>query len=155
MGYTKETKGGLFYSPEDQKVIVSMNVRFLEEDYVLEQKPSSRHVLEEVKGVSTSIPSALDVTPQNTATCIANDAPEQVASHPLGKPLDLTVQLYGTITLYYSYGTLNLLGQDHLLRDEVDKGSPGLHVENRVSHVLWLIGLVQELDEVLGREEAI
>ncbi|CAA0807948.1 Unknown protein, partial [Striga hermonthica] len=78
VGYSKKTKGGLFYSPEDQKVIVSTNARFLEEDYVLDHKPSSRHFLEKLKGVSTSIPSALDVTPQSTSTRIADDAPEQV-----------------------------------------------------------------------------
>ncbi|CAA0824494.1 Uncharacterized mitochondrial protein AtMg00300, partial [Striga hermonthica] len=85
VGYPKETKGGLFYSPEDQKVIISTNARFLEEDYVLDHKPSSRHVLEELKGVSTSIPSALDVTPQSTATCIADDALEQVVPRRSGR----------------------------------------------------------------------
>ncbi|CAA0830649.1 Unknown protein, partial [Striga hermonthica] len=48
-------------------------------------KPSSRHVLEELKGVSTSIPSALDVTPQSTATRIADDAPEQVVPRRSGR----------------------------------------------------------------------
>ncbi|CAA0824232.1 cysteine-rich RLK (RECEPTOR-like protein kinase) 8, partial [Striga hermonthica] len=85
VGYPKETKGGLFYSPEDQKVIVSTNARFLEEDYVLDHKPSSIHVLEEIKGVSTSIPSALDVTPKSTATRIADDAPEQVVPRRSGR----------------------------------------------------------------------
>ncbi|CAA0829012.1 cysteine-rich RLK (RECEPTOR-like protein kinase) 8, partial [Striga hermonthica] len=85
VGYSKETKGGLFYSPEDQKVIVSTNARFLEEDYVLDHKPSSRHVLEELKGVSTSIRSALDVTPQSTATRITDVAPEQVVPRRSGR----------------------------------------------------------------------
>ena len=35
IGYPRETKGDLFYSPKDQKVIVSTNARFLEEDYVI------------------------------------------------------------------------------------------------------------------------
>ena len=39
VGYPRGTKGGLFYSPKDQKVIVSTNVRFLEEDYVINHKP--------------------------------------------------------------------------------------------------------------------
>ncbi|CAA0835685.1 cysteine-rich RLK (RECEPTOR-like protein kinase) 8, partial [Striga hermonthica] len=36
-------------------------------------------------GVSTSIPSALDVTPQSTATRIADDAPEQVVPRRSGR----------------------------------------------------------------------
>jgi hypothetical protein len=49
IGYPKGTKGGLFYSPKDQKVIVSTNARFLEEDYVIDHKPRSRVVLEELR----------------------------------------------------------------------------------------------------------
>lgn len=32
VGYLKEMKGGFFYSPKDQKVIISTKARFLEED---------------------------------------------------------------------------------------------------------------------------
>ena len=39
VGYPKETRGGLFYSPEDNKVFVSINATFLEEDYMREFKP--------------------------------------------------------------------------------------------------------------------
>ena len=46
VGYPRGTKGGLFYSPKDQKVIVSTNARFLEKDYVMNHKPRSRIVLE-------------------------------------------------------------------------------------------------------------
>ena len=43
-------KGSLFYCPKDQKVIVSTNARFLEDDYVMNQKPRSKIVLEELRG---------------------------------------------------------------------------------------------------------
>ena len=46
VGYSRGTKGGLFYSPKDQKVIVSTNAQFLEKDYVMNHKPRSRIVLE-------------------------------------------------------------------------------------------------------------
>ena len=39
VGYPKETKGYLFYDPQEQKVIFSINARFLEEDYMINNKP--------------------------------------------------------------------------------------------------------------------
>jgi hypothetical protein len=48
VGYPKGTKGYLFYSPEDKKVFVATNARFLEEDYVNNFKPTSREVLDEI-----------------------------------------------------------------------------------------------------------
>ncbi|MCQ7056907.1 hypothetical protein M9Y08_19475, partial [Clostridioides difficile] len=41
VGYPKGTKGGYFYSPKDQRVVISTNARFLEEDYVSEHKSPS------------------------------------------------------------------------------------------------------------------
>ena len=68
--YPRETKGGLFYSPKDQKVIIKTNDRFLEEDYVMNHKPRSRIVLEELRGdrlVQTSlIPIVQEETPQES-----------------------------------------------------------------------------------------
>ena len=32
-------KGYMFYDPQDQKVFVSTNARFLEEDYMIDNKP--------------------------------------------------------------------------------------------------------------------
>ena len=70
VGYPRGTKGGLFYSPKDQKVIVSTNARFLEEDYVMNHKPKSRIVLEELRGdrpVQTFlIPIVQEETPQES-----------------------------------------------------------------------------------------
>ena len=39
VGYSKGTKGYLFYDPQEQKVIVSTNAQFLEEDYMINNKP--------------------------------------------------------------------------------------------------------------------
>ena len=70
VGYLRGTKGGLFYSPKDQKVIVSTNARFLEEDYVMNHEPISRIVLEKLRGdrpVQTSlIPIVQEETPQES-----------------------------------------------------------------------------------------
>ena len=39
VGYPKETKCYMFYDPQDQTVIVSTNAIFLEEDYMINNKP--------------------------------------------------------------------------------------------------------------------
>ena len=48
VGYPKGTRGGLFYSPQDNKVFVSINARFLEHTYMADFKPRSKVVLEEL-----------------------------------------------------------------------------------------------------------
>ena len=45
VGYPKGTRGGLFYSQKDNKVFVSTNARYPEEDYVENFKPRSRTIL--------------------------------------------------------------------------------------------------------------
>ena len=52
VGYPKGTKGGYFYNPKENKVIVSTNATFLEESYIDDFKPRSRVVLEELAGDS-------------------------------------------------------------------------------------------------------
>ena len=49
VGYPKGTKGYMFYDPQDQKVFVSTNARFLEEDYMIDNKPKSKIILEEMR----------------------------------------------------------------------------------------------------------
>ena len=49
VGYPKGTRGGLFYSPLDKKVVVSTNATFLEDDYMTNFKPRSKVVLEELR----------------------------------------------------------------------------------------------------------
>jgi len=53
IGYPKETRGGLFYDPQDEKVIVSTNATFLEEDHIRDHKPRSKLVLEEISKDAT------------------------------------------------------------------------------------------------------
>ena len=50
VGYPKGTKGGLFYNPEEQKVIISTHATFLEESHMNDFKPRSKVVLEELEG---------------------------------------------------------------------------------------------------------
>ena len=49
VGYPKGTKGYLFYDPQEQRVLVSTNARFLEEDYMIDNKPRSKVMLYELR----------------------------------------------------------------------------------------------------------
>ena len=48
VGYPKGTRGGYFYDPKANKVFVSTNSTFLEEDHVRERKSRSKIVLNEL-----------------------------------------------------------------------------------------------------------
>ena len=48
LGYSKETKGYLFYNHKDNKVFVSTHAKFLEDDYVNNFNPRSKVVLTEL-----------------------------------------------------------------------------------------------------------
>ena len=62
VGYPKDTKGYMFYDPQEQRVLVSTNARFLEEDYMIDNKLMSEEdymidnklmskiILEELRG---------------------------------------------------------------------------------------------------------
>ena len=50
IGYPKDTYGWYFYDPREQKVVVSANAIFLEDDYIMNRKPKGMIVLEEVIG---------------------------------------------------------------------------------------------------------
>ncbi|KAL4035917.1 hypothetical protein IC575_004627 [Cucumis melo] len=47
VGYPKETRGGLFFDPQENRVFVSTNATFLEEDHMRNHKPRSKLVLSE------------------------------------------------------------------------------------------------------------
>ena len=49
MGYPRGTKGYLFYDPKEQRVLVSTNTRFLEQDYMLDNKSRSKVILDELR----------------------------------------------------------------------------------------------------------
>ena len=48
LGYSKETKGYLFYNHRDNKVFVSTNAKFLEDDYVNNFNTRNKIVLAEI-----------------------------------------------------------------------------------------------------------
>ena len=48
LGYSKETKGYLFYNHKDNKVFVSTHAKFLEDDYVNNFNPRNKIVLAEM-----------------------------------------------------------------------------------------------------------
>ena len=54
IGYPTGTKGGLFYSSSEKKVIVSTNEKFFEEDYINNFKPKSKVILEELNSAQES-----------------------------------------------------------------------------------------------------
>ena len=56
VGYPKGTKGYMFYDPHDQKVFVSTNARFLEDDYMIDNKPKSKVILKEMREKDSSDP---------------------------------------------------------------------------------------------------
>ena len=49
VGYPRWTKGYLFYNPKEQRVLVRTNARFLEQNYMLDNKPRSKVVLDELR----------------------------------------------------------------------------------------------------------
>ena len=100
-GYPRGTKGGLFYSPKDQKVIVSNNARFLEEDYAMNHKPRSRIVIGELRGdrpAQTSlIPIVQEETPQESVLDIplpqrsGRIVETRVDAEPCGPTINMSV----------------------------------------------------------------
>ncbi|KAA0048693.1 gag/pol protein [Cucumis melo var. makuwa] len=57
-GYPKESKGGLFYDPQENKVFVSTNAMFLEENHIINHQTHSKLVLEEISKNTTDKPSS-------------------------------------------------------------------------------------------------
>ena len=58
VGYPKETRGGLFYNPQDNKVFFSTNATFLEEEHIKNHQPRRKLVLSEISTNATNIPSS-------------------------------------------------------------------------------------------------
>ncbi|TYK03188.1 gag/pol protein [Cucumis melo var. makuwa] len=53
VGCLKETRGGLFFDPQENRVFVSKNATFLEEDHMRDHKPRRKLVLNEATDEST------------------------------------------------------------------------------------------------------
>ena len=80
VGYPKGTSGGLFYSPQDRKVIVSTHFTSLEEDYMNNFKPKSKVILEELSGDQVDAQLSTPVTEQEEQQQLADQhriIPEQ------------------------------------------------------------------------------
>ncbi|KAL8132324.1 hypothetical protein AgCh_007987 [Apium graveolens] len=77
VGYPMGTKGYLFYSPKNRDVIVSTNARFLEEEYIMNHKPMSSVVLEELVGGTNNTHKAVVQVeqPQHNVQPVTNTAP--------------------------------------------------------------------------------
>ncbi|KAL0556507.1 hypothetical protein IC582_005021 [Cucumis melo] len=58
VGYLKESKGGLFYDPQENKVFVSKNATFLEEHHIRNHQTRNKLVLEEISKNATDKPSS-------------------------------------------------------------------------------------------------
>ncbi|TYK06521.1 gag/pol protein [Cucumis melo var. makuwa] len=55
VGYPKETRGGLFFDPQENRVFVSTNATFLEEHHMRDHKPRSKLVLNQATDESTRV----------------------------------------------------------------------------------------------------
>ena len=76
IGYLKGTFGWYFYNPREQKVFVSTNAIFLDDDIIMNHKPKGRIDLRETKGE----PSDLPVVENNVRQ-------EDTTSSPISKPV--------------------------------------------------------------------
>ena len=75
IGYPKGTYGWYFYDPREQKVFISANDIFLEDDYIMNHKPKGRIVLEEVMGEPSDSPTVNSNTGQENAITLLSSAP--------------------------------------------------------------------------------
>ena len=75
VGYPKETRGGLFYSPSEKKVFVSTNATFLKYDYMTNYKPRSKIVIEELLSDEIRPQPAKVIQRQNEETTSINQDP--------------------------------------------------------------------------------
>ncbi|KAA0035987.1 gag/pol protein [Cucumis melo var. makuwa] len=80
-GYPKESKGGLFYDPQENKVFVSINATFLQEDHIRNHQTCSKLVLEEISKNTTDRPSSSTKVVDKT-----RDIGQTHLSQELGEP---------------------------------------------------------------------
>ena len=69
VGYPKGTKCYIFYDHQEQMVLVSTNIHFLEADYMIDNKPRSKIILKELRGEGDTGPvPKTQVTPSRIAS---------------------------------------------------------------------------------------
>ncbi|KAA0040701.1 gag/pol protein [Cucumis melo var. makuwa] len=81
--YSKESRGGLFYDPQENKVFVSTNATFLEEDHIRNHQTRSKLVLEEISKNVTDRPSSSTKVVDKTRN-IGQTHPSQKLGEPRG-----------------------------------------------------------------------
>ena len=81
VGYLKETKGGLFYDSQENRVSVSTNATFLEKDHVRNHQPRRKLVLSEIS--KQAIDKTTRVVDQaGSSTRVVDGADTSSQSHP-------------------------------------------------------------------------
>ena len=80
VGYPKETKGGYFYSPKDNKVFVSTNARFLEGDHIRNHKLNNKVVLEKLNIDEIDDPTKDQI---NVDQLVVRRETTQIEEHPI------------------------------------------------------------------------
>ena len=75
IGYPKGTFVWYFYDPREQKVFVSTNAIFLEDDYIMNHKPKGRIDLREIRGELSDLPAVENNVRQENATSSPISAP--------------------------------------------------------------------------------
>ena len=58
VGSPKESRGGMFYDPQENKVFVSTNATILKEDHIRNHQPQSKLVLNEISKSAIDKPSS-------------------------------------------------------------------------------------------------
>ncbi|TYJ97931.1 gag/pol protein [Cucumis melo var. makuwa] len=76
VGYPKETRGGLFFDPQVNRVFVSTNATFLEEDHMRDHKPRSKLVLNEATDESTRVVDEVGPSSRVNETTTSDDGVE-------------------------------------------------------------------------------
>ncbi|KAA0067441.1 gag/pol protein [Cucumis melo var. makuwa] len=80
-GYPKATRGGLFFDPQENRVFVSINATFLEEDYMRDHKPRSKLVLNEATDESTRVVDEVGPSSRVDETTTSDDGVEDPFSY--------------------------------------------------------------------------
>ena len=102
VGYSKETRGGLFFDPKLNKVFVSTNTKFLEEDHIREHILRSKVVLNELSNETTKTSTRV-VEEVDTSTRVVDGA----SSSPTHPPQELREPRHSGCKLTYSIFGLN------------------------------------------------
>ncbi|KAA0055518.1 gag/pol protein [Cucumis melo var. makuwa] len=80
-GYPKETRGGLFFDPQENRVFILTNATFLEENHTIDHKPRSKLVLNEATDESTRVVDEVGPSSRVDETTTSDDGVEDPLSY--------------------------------------------------------------------------